>query len=302
MKRVLFILIFSIPAALCAQQFPFMEGYNVNPFSLSPAFAGLHNGKTLFMDYRSDLTGIEGSPRTYELSYSGRFGSRVGLGGRFIYDKTDIFKHTLILGTYTYEIKIAEEHKLNFGLSLGLYRNSIDLGKYYNDPGYVQDLVLINGQEKSKLLFATDISALYRFREWEGGILFSNVMFGTAKYSGSELTYKPFRNYLLHGSYLWTLDEKWSLKPTVILRGGQNIPFQAEVSPTVAWNNRFWGTTFLRTGGTFGMGLGGEVYEGIIVNYSYNIISNIALYTFGSHQITLGVRLFDLKGKDKTKK
>jgi type IX secretion system PorP/SprF family membrane protein len=302
LKRILIILIFAVPAALYGQQFPFMEGYNVNPFSLSPAYAGLHNGKTLFMDYRSDLTGIEGSPRTYELSYSGRFGSRVGLGGRFIYDKTDIFKHTLILATYTYEIRIAAEHKLNFGLSLGFYRNSIDLGKYYNDPGYVQDLVLINGQEKSKLLFATDISALYRFREWEGGILFSNVMFGTAKYSGSELTYKPFRNYLLHGSYLWTLDEKWSLKPTVIVRGGQNIPLQAEISPTVAWNNRFWGTTFLRTGGTFGMGLGGEVYEGIIVNYSYNIISNIALYTFGSHQISLGVRIFDLKAKDKVMK
>ena len=50
------------------------------------------------------------------------------------------------------------------------------------------------------------------------------------------------------------------------------------------------------------MGLGGEVYEGIIVNYSYNIISNIALYTFGSHQISLGVRIFDIKGKDKTQK
>lgn len=291
-----------LPVAVYGQQFPFMEGYGINPFSLSPAYAGIHNGKTLFMDYRSDLSGLEGSPTTYELSYSDRLRDKVGLGGRFIYDRTDIFKHTLLLGTYTYEVKIADEHILNFGLSVGFYRNSIDLGKYYNDPGYVQDLVLIYGQEKSKILFATDISCLYRYKQAEAGILFSNVMFGTLRYRNTEMTYKPFKNYLLHGSYLWALDEKWSLKPTVIIRGGQNIPLQVEVSPTVIWNNRFWGTTFLRTGGTIGMGLGGEVYKGIIVNYSYNIISNIALYTFGSHQISLGVRIFDLKGKDQTQK
>lgn len=281
------------------QQFPFMEGYSVNPFSLSPAYAGIHNGKTLFLDYRSDWSGIEGGPITYELSYSDRFSDRVGLGGRFIYDKTDIFKHTLVLGTYTYQVKIAEEHILNFGLSMGIYRNSVDLGKYYNDPGYVQDLVLIYGQEKSRIQFATDISALYRYNQVEAGILFSNVMFGTVRYRNTEQTYKPFKNYLLHGSYLYKVDEKWSVKPMLILRGGQNIPVQVEISPLVTWNERFWGTAIFRTGGQFGVGLGGEVFDGILLNYSYNLSTKIALNTFGSHQLSLGIRIFNFQKKEK---
>lgn len=301
MKKLIIILIGLMPVVVFGQQFPFMEGYSINTFSLSPAYAGIHNSKTLFIDYRSDWSGLNGGPTTYQLSYNDKLNEKVGLGGRFIYDKTDIFKQTLILGTYTYEVKVAEGHLINFGLSAGFFRNSMDLAKYFNDPTYVNDAVLIYGMEKSKLKFASDFSALYRYKQTEAGILFSNLMFGTAKYRNTDLRYKPLKNYLLHASYLFDIDDKWSVKPIVILRGGQNIPVQFEIAPTVTWNNRFWGTIVYRTGGIFGLGLGGEVYEGILVNYSYNLSSNIALNTFGSHQLSLGVRIFNfIKNKKVT--
>jgi type IX secretion system PorP/SprF family membrane protein len=294
MKRIIIIFISLMPALSFGQQFPFMENYNLNPFSLSPAYAGIKNSKTLFMDYRSDWTGIEGGPKTYQLSYNDKFKNSVGLGGKFIYDKTDIFKQTLILGTYTYEVKIREEHTLNFGLSMGLYRNSIDLAKYYNDPNYIDDIVLMYGQQKSKIKFATDISALYRYRQGEAGIVFSNLMFGTVKYSKSEMTYKPFKNYLIHAAYLFKLDDKWTVKPVLVFRGGKNIPSQFDLSGTVTWSEKIWATALVRTGGIFGIGLGGEVYQGILLNYSYNLSSNVATNTFGSHQLTLGIRIFQV--------
>lgn len=298
MKKLLYSAVFLIATAtLSAQQFPFMEGYNVNPYSLSPAYAGMKTNKTVFIDYRTDWMGIDGGPVTYQLSYSDELNEKVGLGGRFIYDKTDIFKQTLILGTYTYEVNIYDDHYLNFGLSAGFFRNSIDLTKYYNDPGYVQDIVLIYGQDKSKLKFVSDLSAIYRYSEFEAGILFSNVMFGSAKYQNTEITYKPLKNFLVHASYLFKLDDRWDVKPTLILRGGQNIPVQLEASPAITWNDRFWGTALFRTGGIFGVGLGGEVYPGVLLNYSYNISTSVALNTFGSHQFTLGIRLSSFKGK-----
>jgi type IX secretion system PorP/SprF family membrane protein len=297
MKKIIIIFMILIPTVVFGQQFPFMEGYNVNPLNLSPAYAGIHNKKTLFIDYRSDWSGIEGGPKTCQLSYSDKFKNKVGLGGRFIYDKADIFKQTLILATYTYEVTVAEEHTLNFGLSLGLYRNSIDLSKYYNDPNYVQDMVLLYGLQKSNIKFATDISALYRYKQGEAGIFFSNIMFGTAKYHNSDLTYKPFKNYVIHASYLFMIDDKWSIKPTCILRGGQHVPVLFEISPAVTWDGRFWATTLMRTNGIFGVGLGGEVYKGILLNYSYNFSNNlnasIPMNVFGSHQISLGIRIFN---------
>jgi type IX secretion system PorP/SprF family membrane protein len=297
MKKIIIILIVLMPTVVFGQQFPFMEGYSVNPFSLSPAFAGVHNSKTLFVDYRSDWTGLDGGPRTYQLSYNDKIG-RVGFGGRFIYDKTDIFKQTLFLGTYTYEVHIAKEHILNFGLSVGFFRNSIDLSKYFNDPTYVTDQALIYGQQNSKIKFATDISALYRYRQAQAGVLFSNVMFGTVKYANTDMTYKPLKNFLLHASYLFTINKSWDIEPTLILRGGQHVPILFEVAPTVTWNKRFWGTVLLRTGGIYGVGVGGDIIDGLTLNYSFNLSTNVALNTFNSHQVTLGVRIF----KPKTKK
>jgi type IX secretion system PorP/SprF family membrane protein len=295
MKKIIIICMFFIPAVLYGQQFPFMEAYFLNPFSMSPSYAGLQGKGTLFMDYRCDWTGIEGGPRTYQLSYSDKYSNNVGLGGKFIFDKTDIFKQILILGTYTYQVELLKEHIVNFGLSLGFYRNSIDLSKYYNDPAYVQDLVLLYGQQQSKLKFASDFSALYRYRKVEAGFLFSNLIFGTVHYRNSDMTYKPFNNYLLHTAYLFRLDEKWSLKSMLILRGGQNVPAQLDFSAQIKWNDMFWATTLVRTSGIFGIGLGGEIYHGILLNYSYNLSNNlntnIPINTFGSHQLTLGIRI-----------
>jgi len=293
MKKILIILAGLIPLLAFGQQFPFMEGYSLNPFSLSPSYAGLYNNKTVFMDYRSDWKGFEGGPRTYQLSYSDRFSDKVGIGGRFLFDKTDIFKQTLLMGTYTYEVKVADRHLFNFGLSAGFFRNSIDLSKYYNNPDYVQDMVLVYGQENSKFKVTTDISALYRYKDAEVGVLFSNLMFGTIKYRNSDMTYKPLKNYLIHATYLYNLDERWAIKPTVIFRGGQNVPKQLEISPTIIWDKKFWGTCVIRTGGIFGFGLGGEVYQGILVNYNYNMSTDVTNNIFGSHQISLGVRLPD---------
>lgn len=303
MKKTILILFLLIPGYLFGQQFPYMDSYSVNPFNFSPAYAGIKNKKTLFLDYRSDWSGIEGGPKTYQLSYSDKFKNRVGLGIRFIYDKADIFKQTLLLGTYTYEAKINNEHTLNFGLSAGLYRNLIDLSKYFNDPGYVQDLALLYGQQKSLIKFATDISVLYRYKDGEAGILFSNIMFGTVRYHNSDMTYKPFRNYMVHAAYLFSLDDKWSTKPVVIIRGGQNIPLQFEIAQTLTWNNRLWLTTLFRTNGILGLGLGAEVYDGLFLNYSYdlncNMTANVSFNAYGSQQLTLGIRLFKPHRGDK---
>jgi type IX secretion system PorP/SprF family membrane protein len=292
MKKIIILLIVFIPAMVFGQQFPFMEGYNINPFILSPAYAGIHNAKRVFVDYRSDWTGLDGGPRTYELSYNDKIG-KVGFGGRFIYDKTDIFKQTIILGTYSYEVNIARDHYINFALSLGFFRNSIDLAKYFNDPNYVQDRALLYGQQDSKIKFATDISALYRYRQIEAGILFSNVMFGTVKYANSDMTYKPLKNFLIHGTYLFDINPDWSLATTTILRGGEHVPMIFEIMPTITWNKRIWANVLFRTWGIFGAGAGVEVVDGVLLNYSYNMSTNVALNTFGSHQVTLGVRIFN---------
>jgi type IX secretion system PorP/SprF family membrane protein len=292
MKKHIYIsLLLMIPASLVAQQFPFMEAYNLNPFSMSPSYAGIKNPQTLFIDYRSDWTGIESGPSTCQLSYNDRLMNKVGLGGKFIYDKTDIFKQTMLMGTYSYEVEFVKEHLINFGLSMGFYRNSVDLGKYYNDVNYVDDAALTYGQENSKIKLATDISALYRFRRIEAGVLLSNVMFGTVRYSESDITYKPMKNYLIHASYDFKINQSIAVRPIILVRGGQHYPAQLEIATEARYLEKIQGMLVYRTGGIWGLGFGGEVYKGVLLSYSYNLSANVATNTFGSHQVTLGIRL-----------
>ena len=277
-----------------AQQFPFLEGYNINPFSLSPAYAGYENANYLFSDYRTDWSGVEGRPTTLQLSYSIKATERMGIGGRFIYDKSDIFKHTLILGSYSYQVEVIDSHFLTFAISAGVYRNSIDVGKYFNDPNYVNDRVLTNDLEKSKLKFASDLSALYIHGPIETGLVFSNIMFGSAKYDNTLLVYKPLKNYLIHASYSLDVNELFSVKPVVIFMGGQNSPVSLEFAPQVKYKEKCWGTLSFRTGGVWGLGLGAEIIDGVKLNYSYNMCSGLAMSIYGGHEISLGIRLVDL--------
>jgi type IX secretion system PorP/SprF family membrane protein len=293
MKRILYIVILVlINGSLFGQQLPFMEGHNINSFGMSPAYAGLQNVNTLFSDYRTDWSGMAGGPVTCQFSYNTRLFKNVGAGARYIYDKTDIFKQTLILGTYTYEVRIAERHFFNFGLSAGFYRNSIDVAKYFNDPDYVIDGVLITGMEKSQFKFVSDASFLYRFGNLESGFLFSNLMVGSVKYNNPDLSYKPFKNYMAHAAYNFEVSDRLELKPMVILRGGKNAPDQVETAVTATWDKKVWATGLYRTGGILGFGAGMRLFDGLLLNYSYNMSTGVALNTFGSHQVTLGFRLF----------
>ncbi len=218
-KSITITLLLLLSIEAYCQQFPLMEGYNINPYCLSPAYAGVTNPGTLFVDYRSDWSGLSGGPRTYQLTYNDRLFEKVGVGVRFLYDQTDIFKQTYLMGTYRYEVKLTKDHFLNFGLSGGIYRNTVDLAKYYNNPDFIQDNVLINGYQKSKIKFATDLSILYHFRKFEGGVVFSNIMFGAARYIDSDFTYKPVKNFLAHLTYEFQTGEKWAIKPFFLVRG-----------------------------------------------------------------------------------
>jgi type IX secretion system PorP/SprF family membrane protein len=297
MKKILyFVAVLLLPLGLSAQQYPFLDSYMVNPYQLSPAYAGLGGARTLFVDHKMDWVGIESSPRTSQLSYHDRIFDKVGVGGKMIFDRTDIFKSTLVMGTYTYQVDITESHLLNFGLSVGLYGNSINLGKYYSNPDYTDDPVLSYGLERSKVKFASDFSLLYRFSGIEAGILFSNIMFGDASYTDQDLTYKPMKNYQAHLAYTYDFDENWTARPFLLLRGGQNIPALVEFAGQVIYGKRFWGNLILRSSGVYGVGIGAEVLDSFQFNYSFNFSSNVALKTFSSHQFTLGINIYSVLG------
>ena len=295
MKKLLITLIGIISGAiLFAQQMPLSENYFLDKYSLAPSYAGNFNNRYLFMGYRSDWSGVDGGPKTFRLSYNDHLMQNAGYGGKFIYDKAGIFKQIIIMGSYSYNIKINDDQRIMFGISAGFYSNTLNLKDYYNDPTYNIDPALISANVTSKLKFMSDVSVVYSFKGIDAGFLFSNINFGESKYQDVDVHYKLLANYQIHASYCYIVSDKWDINPLVILRGGRYIKSQIEIASSVVYQKSIWGSLLFRDPGIWGIGVGGNIIKGLKLGYNFNFASTVASRFYNNHEIVLGINFSEI--------
>ena len=282
---------------IIAQQMPVSENYFMDKYALSSSYAGHFNAGSLFTSFRSDWTGIVGGPKTLRLSYSDMLMTNAAWGGKIIYDKAGIFDQLYVMGTYSYSLRIVDEHKILLALSAGIYHNKINFTDYYNNPNYNIDPVMIQQDVSSKLKFMSDFSALYLFKGVEAGIMFANINFGDAKYNEVDVTYKPLANYQLHAAYSFRINDRWNINPLVYIRGGRFISSQVGIASMVKYQNNIWGSLSFRDPGIWGFGFGANIAKGIRFSYNFNFASSVALNIYNNHEIAIGVNIKDLVKK-----
>lgn len=300
MKKLIIIIILLIPAATAfSQQAPLSENYYMDKYSLAPSYAGNYNPKYLIMGYRTDWSGIDGGPKTLRVSYNDIFPfmENAGYGGKIVYDKAGIFSQLYVLGSYSYNLKVNGDHNVMFGLSMGVYKNRLNLLDYYNDPKYTIDPSLVSQDIKSKMKFMSDFSAVWTYKGIEAGFLFSNISFGDASYKEVDLKYNPLSNFQLHATYLYNISEDWDVSPLLIVRGGKYIKSQFELAGQVMYLKKFSGSIVFRDPGILGFGLGANIDKGLKIAYNFNLATNVSLGAFNNHEISVGINLFEYLGK-----
>lgn len=294
-KSLIILVALAIGIKSSGQQVPLSESYFIDRYSLSPSYAGNFNSKFLFAGFRSDWTGISGGPKTLSLSYNDHlsFMDNAGCGARILYDKAGIFNQIYFMGSYSYKLPVSKNHLVMFGLSMGVYQNSVNLLDYYNDPGYNIDPSLIGDNLKSKLKFMSNLSLVFKWKEFETGILCSNLGFGRVRYKEVDLEYNPLINFQFHSLYNHSLSDKWNITPLLILRGGKRIRTQFEIASQVTWQDRIMISLMYRDHGIFGFGFGSNIGRGLKIAYNFNLATNVTTGAFNNHEVTLGINLFD---------
>jgi type IX secretion system PorP/SprF family membrane protein len=294
MKRFIIVLSAILTSiTILAQQTPLSENYFMDKYSLSPSYAGNFNPRYLIMGYRSDWSGIDGGPKTLRISYNDSFMEKSGYGGKIVYDKAGIFSQLYIIGSYSYNLQINNDHHIMFGLSAGIYKNRLNLLDYYNDPNYTIDPALINQDIKSKLKFMSDFSAVWTWKGVEAGFMFSNISFGDASYKDVDLKYNPLANFQFHATYLYNINEDWDVAPLVIVRGGKFIKSQFELASQVVYLKKFRGSLVFRDPGILGFGIGANIDKGLKIAYNFNFATNVSMGVFNNHEISIGVNIFE---------
>jgi len=281
-----------------AQQFPLTSQYLINPYALTPTLAGSTGYPEAFMGYRTDLVGVSGSPRTFRGSGFGSiYQDKMWIGGEIYMDKTDILSLFKAQLSYTYKLQLENEQFLSFGVWASFYQNSVNIdntiGIDPNDP-------LINGASKlNSTAFNTGFGINYNWKDLNVGFSFPTLFTTKEEYTLNQGYYLRLqREMLVYGSYMFHLHQDWKLQAYVVYRKMRNEPMSVDISLMAIYLNRFWLGTLYRNSNAIAINVGGHIYNGFTLNYSYDIgIGGIHSHTGGAHEISLGYR-FKFSGND----
>ena len=307
------ILLLLLPRGLKAQQLPLYSQYLLNGFIINPAMAG-HDGYTsINATARQQWLGFKEAPQTYSASWQTRLfqrsykivnnpirrknmlipstKGRVGLGAYIVNDLNANVARTGFSFTYAYHI-ILNNQQLSFGLAAKAFQyriHSEDLT--FGVPG---DPVLNNDFVNVAYSPDADFGVLFNGFDYFAGFSVSNLL-QTSVLIGSNGVpdFKTYRHYWLLGGYRFAITEEIDLEPGALLKTSENWNPQGDLSLRLYYGDLFWGGLSYRTNKSI-IALLGIRLESIYFGYAFDwALSDIGHYNYGSHEITLSVKLGD---------
>ena len=274
-----------------SQQFPLTTQYLFNPYALTPAMAGVTGYSELFLNYRSEWTGIDGHPQTFRFNGFGNiYKNQMWLGGEMYMDNTDILSRFKANLSYTYKLKVEEEQFIHFAVWGSFYQNVINyanaVGVNPNDPLF-QNASSISA---SKLNAGFGIN--YTWRRLNVGFSIPTLFTSRQEVeNGQGVAFNIKQEFLFHVSNVFSLSDNWDLQGYGVFRKTTNAPLNLELSVMAVFLQRFWGGLLYRNSNTVAVNLGGNLVKGLVFNYSYEVpVGGINARSGGSHEITLGLR------------
>jgi len=298
---------------LNGQQLPIYSQYVLNGFLINPAMAG-HDGYTSFnTTARQQWLGFKEAPQTYSASWQTRLlrksykivnkpisrgnklvpstRGRVGLGAYIINDVNANVARTGISFTYAYHI-IMNNQQLSFGLAAKafqyrIYKEALTFGED-GDP-------VMNGNFNTVAYSPdADVGILFRGQEYFVGFSVSNLLQTSVLIGTNELAdFKTYRHYWLLGAYKFELNDEFGLEPGLLLKTTENWNPQGDLTLKLYYQDLFWGGVSYRTNNSI-IALLGVRIESLYFGYSFDwALSEIGHFNYGSHEITLSVKLGD---------
>jgi type IX secretion system PorP/SprF family membrane protein len=224
---------------------------------------------------------------------------RVGLGAYVINDVNAKVARTGLSFTYAYHIRLQNEQQLSFGLAIKGFQYRIDGDELtFGQPG---DPVAEAAGRKVGYSPDADFGVYYTGMGYFAGFSVSNL-FQSALVIGDidadELEVR--RHYWLTAGYNYRFNYYWSLEPTTLLKTSENWNPQGDFTVKLLYDNRFWGGISYRTNKSI-IGLIGAMVDNVYFGYGFDwSFSEIGHHSYGSHEITLAIKMGDNRRKSRS--
>ncbi len=292
MKYKLLIAFFAgIASVSNAQQLQTSSMYDLQGMIHNPSVAGTHENSSIGLSYRSQWSGISGSPKTATL-----FGSfdvpKFGMGvGAVVYnDKTGPTSRTGISLMLAKHIRGNNGSVFSIGIENRLQQYAIDKGKLTEALG--SDPVL--GSSDNRFKYDAGFGFSYTSKKVQVGASVSQLVQSKLDFYSGNLTRNEearlYRHYYLHGLYNWYVDGTTVITPNVLLIYLPNAPLNYQLGARVEFNELFWFGGGYRSHQSFMLSAGVNIGKKLTLGYAYdNYISPISSFDNGAdaHEVLL---------------
>lgn len=290
-KIILFILFTGTVVLADAQQLQTSSFYDMQGVLHNPAMAGAQHKSFAGITYRSQWSGISGSPKT-----ATAFGSfdlpqhDIGLGGYIFNDKTGPTSRTGVSLAFAKHIPLNNDARFTLGIEARGQQYSLDRAKLSQTLGADPAL----GTSDNKFKFDAGFGIAFTGKRFQFGASVSQLIQTKLDfYDGSSAPPEEgrlYRHYYFTGNYQWAVDEQTSITPNVLFIYLPNAPLEFQGGIRVEHNEVFWWGLSMRAKQSFMISAGVNVNKKFTIGYSFDIYKTpISVFDAGSnaHEILL---------------
>jgi type IX secretion system PorP/SprF family membrane protein len=293
MKKIVYSLILLVSMSTMAQQESQYTQYMYNPSVINPAYAGSLGYGSLFSLYRTQWIGLEGAPKTLNLSYHQPLeNTNLGLGGNIVHDEIGPSATTNLAVDVSYTIHFENESRLAFGMKIGGQLLNIDYTKlnHYN-PSDVSFSNNITNQ------FSPNIGAgLFYYNENSYLGLAIPMLLQTKIYD--EFAYSDAnrrQHFYLMGGKVYDLSYNVKFKPAFVAKMVAGAPLQVDLTGNFLINDKFTVGLAYRWNAAISALVGFKLSDRLAIGYGYDReTTRLANFNSGSHELFLQFDLFKI--------
>ena len=269
-----------------AQQDAMYTQYMFNTLAVNPAYAGSRNVVSATAMLRSQWTGMNGAPKTQTFTIDAPINAKkLGVGLQLFSDKLGKTSNTGAVASVAYRIRM-DRASLSFGLQGNVNQFKTDYNSVELDPsGLSNDPAFLSND--NKMLMNAGVGVYYNTDKFYAGIsspeLLNNILPG----SGTGSNTSRFHVFLMSG-YVFPLTANFKLKPSVLVKGVQGAPLEADLNTTLWIKDVIAIGAQYRTNADISGLLEIQLSPQIRFGYAYDhSTTSLGNYNSGSHEVML---------------
>ena len=293
MKRVhLFTILLLFAAAAEAQQLNASSFYDMYGTLHNAAAAGSKKYASVGGTYRTQWSGMPGSPKTGLLfgdAYLPK--AKLGIGGYLYNDATGPLEYNGLQASVAYHIPMKNDASFSLGISGRVEQFSYDRAKLQGSLGQ-NDPTIMGNEERYKGDAGFGIA--YTAKNFQVGASVNNLIESKLDlYEGSATVLEEsqhYRHFYFHGNYSWQVDEATKVIPNLLFIYLPNLPLEVQGGARVEHANLFWYGLTWRARQAWMLSAGLRIKQKLNIGYSFDIYrSPLSKFDGGSngHEIML---------------